>query len=206
MDVAEELGGNAMSAALRTHCEPVRVVSARPPLGPCPIIETRRLVLRPHQKSDADAIAQSLNDWQVTRMLTRVPAPYSRSDALDWLKMVHSTADWHFALTEGDGVHIGCVSIELRHGRWQFGYWLNRFYWGQGLMTEAVGAVLDAFFRRLPGVELFSGAFADNAGSLRIQDRVGFTILGCSDVYSAARNAMALHLETSLVASDFRRP
>lgn len=195
-----------MSAAILTHRDPVRAVSDRPTLGPCPMIETRRLVLRPHQKSDADDMAQSLNDWQVTRMLARVPAPYSRSDALDWLKMVQSTSDWHFAITEGDGVHIGCVSIELRHGRLHLGYWLNRFNWGQGLMTEAVGAVLDAFFRRLPDAELFSGAFADNAGSLRIQDRMGFTILGCSDVYSAARNAMTLHLETSLVAGDFRRP
>lgn len=178
----------------------------RPELGICPIIETRRLVLRPHQMGDADAVAQSLNDWQVTRMLARVPAPYSRSDALDWLQMVRKTSDWHLAITEGDGVHIGCVSIELIHGRWHIGYWLNRFNWGQGVMTEAVGAVLEAFFRRLPEAELFSGAFADNAGSLRIQDRMGFTILGCSDRYSAARNAMALHLETSLVAADFKRP
>lgn len=190
-----------MSAAL---LERPRAVA--PKLGPCPIVETRRLVLRPHQASDVDAIAQSLDDWQVTRMLSRVPAPYSRGDAQDWLNMVRGTTDWHFAITEGDGVHVGCVSIELRHGRWHLGYWLNRFYWGQGLMTEAVSAVLDRFFRRMPEADLHSGAFADNAGSLRIQERMGFTILGCSDLFSMARNGMAPHLETRLRMEDFRRP
>lgn len=201
MDVVEELGGNAMSASVlerpRTHA---------PKLGACPILETRRLVLRPHQMSDADDIARSLDDWQVTRMLSRVPAPYSRGDALDWLNMVRGNGDWHFAITEGDGVHIGCVSIELRLERWHLGYWLNRSHWGQGMMTEAVADVLGLFFSRMPDVELFSGAFADNAGSLRIQERMGFSVVGCSDLFSMARNAMAPHLETRLQIQDFRRP
>lgn len=175
-------------------------------LGPCPIIETRHLVLRPHQMSDADAITSSLSDWQVTRMLARVPVPYSRSDALDWLNSIRATDDWYLAITEGDGVHIGCISVELQRGEWHLGYWLNRFYWGQGVMTEAAGAVVDRFFRRRPEEALFSGAFADNAGSLRIQEKLGFRILKCSDLFSMARNAMVPHLETRLTAEDFRRP
>lgn len=175
-------------------------------LGPCPIIETRRLVLRPHQIQDADAIAQSLGDWQVTRMLARVPVPYSRSDAIDWLNAIEPGGDWHLAITEGDGVHIGCISVERVRGQWHLGYWLNRFYWGQGMMSEAADAVADRFFRRKPEEALHSGAFADNAGSLRIQEKLGFRILRCSDLFSVSRNGMAPHLETQVTAEQFRRP
>ncbi len=73
-------------------------------------------------------------------------------------------------------------------------------------MTEAAGAVVDRFFRRKPEEVLHSGAFADNAGSLRIQEKLGFEILRCSDLFSLARNAMAPHLETRLTAEHFRRP
>jgi RimJ/RimL family protein N-acetyltransferase len=158
--------------------------------------------------SDADAIAQSLNDWQVARMLTRVPLPYGRDDACDWLNRIRSgtLADWHFAITEGDGVHIGCVSMELRHGLWHLGYWLNRFYWGQGLMSEAAGAVLERFFRRMPEAEVHSGAFADNRASLRIQEKLGFRIQTCADLFSVSRNAMSPHLATRLAVEDFCRP
>ena len=74
--------------------------------GPCPVIETARLVLRPHRMQDADAIVTSLSDFAVSRMLTRVPVPYDQEDGRDWLNMVTSgmKPDWHFAITL-DGVN-----------------------------------------------------------------------------------------------------
>lgn len=172
--------------------------------GPCPVIEAERLVLRPHRMQDADAIAASLGDFSVARMLTRVPAPYDREDGRDWLNMVTSglKPDWHLALTL-DGVHVGVVSLELRHGLWHIGYWLNRFYWGRGLMTEAVDAALDRFFQRLPQVEIHGGAFADNPASLRLLEARGFRTTGVRDVFSKARNAMAPLVESRLSQADF---
>ena len=168
--------------------------------GPTPVIQTERLTLRPHRISDADAITGSLSDFAVTRMLARVPTPYDRQDALDWL--VRNTSglgnDWTLAITEGDDVHIGMVGIELRHGRWHLGYWLNRYYWRRGIMTEAVAAALERFARRMPEVAVFSGVFADNPASLKLQQRLGFDIIGCAEIYSFARNTMVPHIETVL--------
>lgn len=174
--------------------------------GPCPDIETARLRLRPHRPGDADAVAQSLADFQVARMLARVPAPYDRQDATDWLSRVRSglTPDWALAITTGDDVHIGVVGLELRHGLWHLGYWLNRYYWGKGLMSEAASAAIERFFRRMPEVVLHSGAFADNTASLRIQEKLGFSVKSCSDLYSLARNAVAPHIETELTQAGFR--
>ena len=200
LDVSQELGGNAVIAVQE------RRTPAPSTPGSCPVIETERLVLRPHRMSDADAIAASLNDWQITRMLSRVPMPYHRQDAVDWLNRIKAgvTPDWHFAITSGDDVHIGMITVELRHGLWHMAYWLNRFYWGRGLMSEAAQAVVDRFFRRMPEAELHSGAFADNAASLKIQQKLGFTITRCGDLYSLGRNAMAPHLETRLTQDGFQ--
>jgi len=155
---------------------------------------------------DAAAIAQSLGDFQVSRMLARVPAPYDRQDAVDWLSQTTSrlTPDWTLAITEGDDAHIGVVAFELRHGLWHLGYWLNRYYWGKGLMGEAVSAAADRFFRRMPDVTIHSGAFADNAASLRIQEKLGFATRCCSDLYALSRNARVAHIETELTQELFR--
>ncbi|APG86148.1 GNAT family N-acetyltransferase [Sinorhizobium americanum] len=184
-----------------------RVVT-RPDPGPCPIIETKRLRLRPHRLSDAASIAQSLADFQVARMLARVPAPYHQQDALDWLNRQTASVlpDWTLAVTSGDDVHIGCVGIELRHGEWHVGYWLNRFYWGKGLASEAVHGAVERFFRRMPETVLHSGVFADNPASLKVQEKLGFRVTGCSQIYALARNAMVAHIETRLTAEDLRRP
>ena len=168
--------------------------------GPTPVIQTGRLTLRPHRLSDADMIAESLSDFAVTRMLARVPAPYDRQDALDWL-VEHTSGlgvDWELAITEWDDAHIGCVGIELRHGRWHLGYWLNRYYWQRGYMSEAAEAVLERFSRRMPDVPVHSGVFADNPASLRLQEKLGFRMTGCSEIYSFARNTMVAHIETVL--------
>jgi RimJ/RimL family protein N-acetyltransferase len=175
--------------------------------GPCPVIETSRLTLRPHRMSDADAIAASLSDFQISRMLARVPVPYDREDANDWLSRATSglTPDWAFAVTTGDDVHLGVVSIELRHGQWHLGYWLNRFYWGKGLMSEAASAAIERFFRRMPETVLHSGVFADNAASLRLQEKLGFAIRRCSEIYCISRSALVPHIETQITAETFRR-
>ncbi|ASY64638.1 50S ribosomal protein acetyltransferase [Sinorhizobium sojae CCBAU 05684] len=179
---------------------------ARPDPGPCPVIETKRLTLRPHRLADAPAIAGSLADFKVARMLMRVPAPYHQQDALDWLNRQTVLPDWALAITSGDDVHIGCVGIELREGQWHVGYWLNRFYWGRGIMTEAVHAAVERFFRRLPEATLGSGVFADNPASLKVQEKLGFQVTGCNQVFARARNAMVAHIETRLTAEDLRRP
>lgn len=176
--------------------------------GPCPVISTPRLVLRPHRLSDAAAIAESLGDYKVSRMLAQVPQPYLRQDALDWLVLqTAGLADgWTLAITTGDDVHIGVVGIERRGGNWHLGYWLNRMFWDHGYMSEAVGAVLERFFRRMPDVTVRSGAFADNLASLHVQKKLGFRICGVDEVYSAARSSMVPHIKTVLSSGELRRP
>ncbi|MCR6501524.1 GNAT family N-acetyltransferase [Shinella sp. CPCC 101442] len=188
--------------AMQTPVERPRVSGP----GPCPTVTTARLTLRPHRMSDADAIAQSLADFQVSRMLARVPAPYDRQDATEWLSLMTTDLNegWAFAITAGDDVHIGCVSFERRGGEWELGYWLNRFYWRRGYMSEAVHAATARFLMRMPGTAIRSGVFADNAPSLRVQEKAGFRITGCSDVFSVARGAMVPHIETLLEPGDFR--
>ena len=49
-------------------------------------IVTPRLRLRPPQAADAEAIAALLDDHDVVRMLSRVPWPYTLSDAEDFIR------------------------------------------------------------------------------------------------------------------------
>ncbi len=193
---------------MTAHLRERPVAALKPDLGPCPTIRTQRLVLRPHRLDDADAVAQSLGDYQVSRMLARVTTPYYRQDALDWLVRQNSGlfAGWTLAMTTGDDVHIGCVGIELRHGQWHIGYWLNRYYWGRGYAREAVYAAVERFFRRMPQAMLHSGVFADNAASLKLQKALGFEITGCRDIYALARNVMVSHIETAVTAAALRAP
>ena len=188
--------------AMQTRMEGQRVNGP----GPCPTVTTARLTLRPHRMSDADAIARSLGDFEVSRMLARVPAPYDRQEAREWLSV--ATTDlfegWALAITGGDDEHIGTVAFERQRGAWHLGYWLNRLYWRRGYMSEAVHAAVARFMMRMPGTEIHSGVFADNLASLKVQEKAGFRVTGCSDLFCLARGAMVPHIETRLEPGDFR--
>lgn len=186
-----------MATAPEIRCQPEQTIGR--------VIETTRLVLRPHRLSDAGAIADACADHEVNRMLTRVPVPYHRQDALEWLLRltVGEGRNRVYAITPDGETHIGVVALELRGGCWHLGYWLDRSAWGKGHMSEAVRAVLETFFDAAPDETVFSGVFADNPASLRIQQKTGFTITGCKEIFSLSRNRMVPCIETRLRGADF---
>lgn len=190
-----------------------------------PLIRTGRLTLRRPEPRDAEAITAALGNYQVARMLVPVPQPYHREDAEEWLADVNATGKpgWVFAITLGgvrrillsgletpandDDRLVGVVAIHWhgRHGQegWQLGYWLDKPHWGQGIMTEAVNAVIARFFHSFMGEVLYSGAIAENAASLRIQQKLGFDITGVEDVYCVPRAEQVRLITTELTFGSY---
>ena len=77
-------------------------------------------------------------------------------------------------ITTGDDVHIGCVAFEWLGGEWRLGYWLNRFYWRRGYMTEAVRAMC-AWAHDQPKVRcILAETETDNIKSQNVLCRCGF--------------------------------
>ena len=200
----------APASAPSPQLRPVpRIELASQALPRQPLIRTGRLTLRRPEARDAEAIAAALANYSVASMLVRVPQPYHLEDAEEWLAGLEGSRDgWIFAITLG-GVRailspemaasngnvsdrpIGVVSIKWREAGdrtgWHLGYWLDEAHWGRGIMTDAVNAVVARFFSVMMGETLFAAAIADNAGSLRIQAKLGFDVTGVEETYSAAR-------------------
>ena len=66
----------------------------------------------------------------------------------------------------------------------EIGYVLSKDYWGQGLVPEAVKAVMDYCFAKL-GVEAFTcGHFKENNQSRRVIEKCGFEFVKESDFYA----------------------
>ena len=169
------------------------------------MLETRRLLLRAPQRTDAASIARALSDYEVSRMLARVPSPYLPEDATDWLSgLSHGLGDECFAfMLVCDGEVVGNVGFDWRERGLEIGYWLARAHWGQGLMSEAVSAALIWYFEAVPGGEILSGVLSDNPASLRLQEKLGFAVTGLSEIFSLARNASQRRIETRIDATCF---
>jgi RimJ/RimL family protein N-acetyltransferase len=62
-------------------------------------------------------------------------------------------------------------------------YWVGRGYWGRGVATAVLAALL-GLERARP---LHAHAAADNAGSIRVLQRCGFAITGRGRIFARAR-------------------
>ena len=169
------------------------------------ILVTKRLTLRPPLEVDIDDIALFIGNWNVARMLARVPHPYFPKDAEDWIGHVSKNieAGLDMAFTIHRERLIGVMSLEGFDGAPVLGYWLAEPWWGKGFATEAGAAVLAHAFKTRDVERVVSGVFKDNPGSLNVQKKLGFKLTGDGLRWSASRGEMAEHLETELTRRDF---
>ena len=141
------------------------------------VIETPRLVLRPHRLEDAEAVFAFAADPEWSRFLP-IAQPYERRHADEFIakqilldRAVHPS--WAIVLA---GEVVGGINLRLDppHRAAEIGYSTARRVWGRGVATEAAGAVLAAAFRCIPELNRV-GARADtrNGASQRVMEKVG---------------------------------
>ncbi len=160
-------------------------------------LQTARLTLRAPARTDAARLAKLANDADVARMTTRIPYPYGLDDAESFLDRCGGLAEGMFAIEHGEEGLIGMIGFQQLDGPDalgpEVGYWIGRPYWGQGLATEAAGAVLKWAERDWGRRCVFSSHFADNPASASVLIKAGFLYTGQVERRrSAARGGQAV--------------
>ena len=150
------------------------------------ILVTKHLTLRPPLEVDAEAIAQCMQNTNVTRMLTKVPNPYNLDDAKQWINERQQRAN-EPCFTIYRQKLMGVVSIQEKNGVPNLGYWLDEDSWGKGYISEATRVVLSHAFRKQGYDAIASGAFEDNPASLRVLEKLGFEFDGAEQHFSQTR-------------------
>ena len=72
--------------------------------------------------------------------------------------------------------------LELSGGIWEPGYCIGQKWWGKGLTTEALQAVVDFWFRQVGGTFLTCCHAVHNPASGRVMEKAGF-VYHHNDVY-----------------------
>lgn len=146
-------------------------------------IETRHLWLRWPRAIDTKDFVRLANDETVSRMTNCLPHPLSdeaahaaivaaRTANLDGRGHVLAVSPVNDP-TAMIGM-VGLVADETQADGLVLGYWLGRPYWGQGLMSEAVSAVIDMAFVLTPAAVVRTPVRADNAAARKVLGRCGF--------------------------------
>lgn len=161
-----------------------------------PVIETRRLTLRAPERRDARRVAELANDFDVVRMTSRMPWPYTRKDAEAFIERCEER-DWArdatFAIELEDEGLAGVLGFFTNaEGEVEVGYWLGRPYWGRGIATEALKGALVWASRDWRKRCIVAGHFEDNPASGVVLTKADFLYTGVvCEMQCAARGGTA---------------
>ncbi|WP_329178554.1 GNAT family N-acetyltransferase [Streptomyces sp. NBC_01477] len=152
-------------------------------------LTTGRLLLRPLESSDVDAVLAACQDPEIPRWTT-VPSPYTRAHAVDFVEQVspHGWRDDTFynfgVFTQESGTLVSSMGLVrlaqlAAPGRQaELGYWTAKEQRGRGYTAEAGRAVCDWAFRSLGVERLEWVAEAGNVGSRAVALSIGFVMEG----------------------------
>ncbi|WP_328499461.1 GNAT family N-acetyltransferase [Streptomyces sp. NBC_00414] len=141
--------------------------------------------LRAVHDSDLPVFFRQTNDPESSRMAAFTHKDPTDRDAFDahWKRVRASDAVTRTILVDGDVV--GSAAVYGPPGEREVTYWIDRAYWGRGIATAALRALLVA----VPERPLYGRAAADNSGSLRVLEKCGFVATGRERGFANARGA-----------------
>ena len=143
-------------------------------------LETGRLILRPWQESDAEALYTYASDPAVG-LPAGWPPHTSPQNSREIIKAVLSKPEI-YAVCLKDGMPIGSVGLQLkgstdmtdRDDECELGYWIGKPFWGQGLIPEASRELLRHAFEDLGMRAVWCGYYDGNERSRKVQTKLGF--------------------------------
>lgn len=162
----------------------------------CPVLLSPRLVLRAPHKEDIDALAHLANNAAIATMVSRMPHPYTATDAADFVRRTNAgeIGKCVYAITRGnDGAFVGCCALEPQEDErtLEIGYWLGEPYWNKGYGTEAAHALIDMAFRTRSEIDQIDARCrVTNIASKRVIQKCGFQFQGSGMIDCLAEGAM----------------
>jgi ribosomal-protein-alanine N-acetyltransferase len=152
-----------------------------PATGKFPKLTTDRLTLRPPAAKDATSLRSLLSIAAVTRFSNWPDAPsqiqcerYAR-----WMSKLHASGKGCAWLIEdrNSKTFIGAIRFNRFEKKWQYGeigYELHPDFWGRGLMTEALRAVVACGHGNFKLNRIEAWTLPGNAASDRVLEKAGF--------------------------------
>jgi [ribosomal protein S5]-alanine N-acetyltransferase len=150
------------------------------------VLESARLLFRPHEAADLDAFCAMEADVEVRRYVGGAPRTREAAEQRFWERAMHPVDDrlamWATVL-KADGRYIGRCGLypnfrgeQKLSGEAVLGFYLAREFWGQGLASEAGRAFVDFGFNELKLARIVTAVQEENAASIRVLEKLGFVV------------------------------
>ncbi len=173
----------------------VKTLNAIPVAGKFPELETDRLLLRQMTLRDVPDLFNIWSDSEVARYIN-ITAFKEVSQAREMVELLNKLAEekkairWGITLKEtkkvvGSGGFNSWLKEEAYRG--EIGYDLDREYWGKGIMTEALQALISFGFGSMKLNRIEALVEPENTASIHLLNKTGFLEEGLLREYQVSK-------------------
>lgn len=139
--------------------------------------------LRSLREDDAPSLARQANNRKIWRNLRDAfPHPYYEEDAKEFIGRIKSQPRESVFAIEIDNHAVGAIGLRFREDvescTAELGYWLGEAYWGRGVATEAIQAIVEFAIDEFRLIRIDAWVFSWNPASARTLEKAGFTLEG----------------------------
>lgn len=152
------------------------------------LMKSKRIEMRSLRKSDSKAVfaAVDASRTELDRFMIWAPSTRSARDTTDYIRRTiterRRERGFGFGIFDAETKsYIGSIGLHnLRSGirSAEIGYWIRTERAGQGLATEASALTLKFAFDAWNAHRVVLRAATDNAGSIRVAEKLGFRLDG----------------------------
>jgi len=140
-------------------------------------------LVRGWRLDDAKSLTRHANNRRVWLGLRdQFPHPYTIDDAHAFLRGVMNNQPVTNFCIEIGAAAAGGIGIrfgeDVHRQTANLGYWLGEEFWGRGIMTEVVSAVVNYCFDKLPLDRIHAEVYSNNPASARVLEKAGFVLEG----------------------------
>lgn len=140
-----------------------------------PELTTTRLTLRKIRLADLPSLIKYVNNKKISDNIINIPFPYGEEDAIFRMNFVNqgfkNEERFVFAiiLKEQDEL-IGEIGLHLdkSNNRAEMGYWIGEPFWGKGIATEALAAILKFGFEEVKLNKIYATHYIENPSSGKV--------------------------------------
>lgn len=145
------------------------------------ILHTDRLILRSWEEKDAEDLYKYASHPEVGP-IAGWPVHTSVENSREVIRDVLSAPDTYAMVLKETGHPVGSIglmvgeasNLRVPDNEGEIGYWIGVPYWGQGLVPEAVRAIMRYGFEDKQLDKIWCGYFEGNTKSKRVQEKCGF--------------------------------
>ena len=177
-------------------------------------LRTPRLVLRPLEATDVEALWPHVSDPDLPYFMTW-ETHRDRAETAQFLAMVAESRAAERGIAWGihhEGALCGVIGLEgIRRqlGAWQMdsgeiGFWVGRAHRNRGIITEATREVVRFGFEDLGLHKILIGHVAENVASQRVIEKVGFRYIGVRREHLHRHGRWWDHRDYELLDADWR--